>query len=195
VDIGVVRAVIGHRESLVEIDRPRIIIDAGGHIGTSTVVFAAHYPEARVVTLEPDTSNFTLLQQNTAHYPNVLPMQSALWSRDESLQIQNPAAASYSYQVGVNTTNPTTKVPGLSLQTLLDQIAAPSCDLLKLDIEGAEFEVMRDTPPEIWQRIKVVVIELHERIRPGVKALADTTFPASRWTRNEQGEYLILRQK
>jgi hypothetical protein len=66
---------------------PRVIIDAGANIGLASVYFAARFPEARIIAIEPENSNVELLRLNTREYPNVVVVHGALWSRDEQLHV------------------------------------------------------------------------------------------------------------
>jgi hypothetical protein len=58
--------------------RHRLIIDAGGYIGTAAIAFARRYPNATIVTLEPNTANYDIMVKNTAAWPNIVTMNSAL---------------------------------------------------------------------------------------------------------------------
>src|SRR5258706_4718209 len=62
---------------------PQVIIDAGANIGLSAVFFANQYPEALIVALEPDESNFLILQTNVAPYPLIKPIRAALWNQNK----------------------------------------------------------------------------------------------------------------
>ena len=53
------------------------------------------------------------------------------------------------------------EVEGLGLQDVLDDAMFAHCDFLKLDCEGAEFEILHDTPPAVWQRVEKMVVEYH----------------------------------
>jgi FkbM family methyltransferase len=59
---------------------------------------------------------------------------------------------------------PTTVVSSRTLQSLLDERGVNVCDLLKVDIEGAEFEAILGSP-EVFrsQRVKAMLLALHER--------------------------------
>src|SRR5690606_19859897 len=59
--------------------RAPLIVDAGANIGASTIYFHYSFPEARLVALEPERSNFDLLCANTAGLP-VECVQAALSS-------------------------------------------------------------------------------------------------------------------
>ena len=61
---------------------PRVVVDAGANIGLSTVFFANKFPQAKIVAIEPEPSNFAMLRDNVAPYPNVTPVQAALWKED-----------------------------------------------------------------------------------------------------------------
>jgi hypothetical protein len=47
---------------------PRVIVDVGANIGLSSIYFAIHYPNARILALEPEESNFRLLRKNVQYY-------------------------------------------------------------------------------------------------------------------------------
>jgi len=50
---------------------PKVIIDGGSNVGYASVFFANRYPDARIISVEPEASNFRLLVKNTRSYPNV----------------------------------------------------------------------------------------------------------------------------
>jgi FkbM family methyltransferase len=52
-------------------------------------------------------------------------------------------------------------VPGLTLPEIFSRGDIDRCDLLKVDIEGAEFELFANLPKETWGRIRRVVMEVH----------------------------------
>lgn len=58
--------------------QPQIIVDAGANIGLASIYFANNYPEAKIIAIEPEQSNFELLKKNVAPYPNIIPLQAAL---------------------------------------------------------------------------------------------------------------------
>jgi len=59
-------------------------------------------------------------------------------------------------------TNPTVDVELISLSTLMQRIGITEIDLLKLDIEGAEFELIASTPDAILCRISQITVEFHD---------------------------------
>jgi len=45
---------------------PNIIIDAGANIGLAAIYFANRYPNAKIIALEPEQSNFRILKENVS---------------------------------------------------------------------------------------------------------------------------------
>jgi hypothetical protein len=58
-------------------------------------------------------------------------------------------------------------VEAVDVPSLLDGSGAGRIDLLKLDIEGAELEVLRDGADRWIDLVETLVDELHDRFRPG----------------------------
>lgn len=79
---------------------------------------------------------------------------------------RNPTHVSHSILVGATGTGIATKVPVRRLQTIMDELGHARIDVLKMDIEGAEYEVIKDLttstirPPQLF-------VEFHHRF-PGV---------------------------
>src|SRR5262249_38026614 len=63
-----------------------LIVDAGAHIGISTVFFALMFPTALVIAIEPEGSNFDLLSKNTQGL-NIRCIQAALSSEAKRVRV------------------------------------------------------------------------------------------------------------
>ena len=66
---------------------PRAIIDAGANIGMASIFFANKYPEATIIAIEAETSNFNILLKNVRPYPTIIPVHAALWNRDGEISV------------------------------------------------------------------------------------------------------------
>lgn len=148
---------------------PRLILDIGANVGCSAVDLAHRYPEARVVAVEPEPSNLQLLRTNTAPYPNIEVVEGAVWPSAMPLVVDNPDADRWSYRMRPARTGEPGTVRGLTVEELAPAEVAPTIDILKLDIEGAEGELFAHPCPWL-ERVRVLVIELHERYHPGCTA-------------------------
>lgn len=160
---------------------PRIIIDAGAHIGLAAVYFALRFPHATIIALEPNLANFDLLTRNTVAFRNVVPVQAALWDRDGKVDVRDPGVGTWGYRVRVGS-----EVDALSMPSLMKMYQMEKVDLLKLDVEGAEVEILGSSNEWI-DRVDVIWAELHDRFRDGCTWSFDkatASFP-SHWTKGE----------
>src|ERR1022692_1367843 len=146
---------------------PGTIVDAGAHIGMASILFALKYPTARIIAVEPEPSNFAALVRNTAPYKTITPIQAALWREDGEVTL----GASNAHLKGAFriVENGRQQVRAITMDTVMRETGIDSIDLLKVDIEGAEVEVFESCP---WIRnVRVIAIELHDRVRPGCSSV------------------------
>lgn len=122
------------------------IIDGGANIGLATLYWKKEWPEAEIIAFEPDPDIFDVLRWNCeAHNcSDVTLVKKGLWSEVTTLRFHSDGADAG--HVGENASSDRagkeniTSVPVVPLAQFLDQ----PVDLLKLDIEGAETEVLLD---------------------------------------------------
>jgi FkbM family methyltransferase len=139
---------------------PKVIIDGGANIGMFSVHALSHFPKAQLISYEPDTVNFAQLQKNLSL--NGLRAQThllGLWSRDTTLYYH-----ARSSETGFIDEQP----PGIAIPCVLPKIQ-PDC-WLKLDIEGAEYEVL----PALFQQQNYprwISLEIHDYDTKGAPLL------------------------
>ncbi|HEU5171300.1 MAG TPA: FkbM family methyltransferase, partial [Gemmatimonadales bacterium] len=75
---------------------------------------------------------------------------------------------------------------------LLATQSAGHVDILKLDIEGAEREVFSEGSAEWIEKVGLIIVELHDHLRPGCRAALDAAVRSSSFSRRHQGEHLVL---
>jgi len=89
-----------------------------------------------------------------------------------------------------------------SLASLLSEFEAIEVDLLKLDVEGAEYETLLEAPRDILARVKQVSVEFHPfdarhpadlaRIRAVIDRLRELGFAGVRCSFRGFGDYLFV---
>jgi len=165
---------------------PETIVDGGANCGMATLLFATKYPQAKIIAVEPEPSNYSVLLKNTNRYPNVVPIQAALWNRDCRLTI---GKEHYYDKWAFRVSDTGTEVNGITIPSLMRATGIKSIDLLKIDIEGAEAELFEK--PDWLPFVKAMAIEFHESVRPGCKAKVDNICRDSRsWQRGETTFYV-----
>ena len=152
----------------LELDfQPRNIIDGGGNIGLTAAFFASRYPDASIITIEPDQENFRLLKDNTAPYLNIKAMQAGIWHSSGNLVIENMNAGNNAFTVTEVDKNVPGSFPAIGIQDIVDTCHWPRIDILKLDVEGAEKHIFEQGTEAWLPKTKVLIIELHDRMKPG----------------------------
>jgi FkbM family methyltransferase len=165
-------AILVGREYAIDLPfSPKTILDAGANIGMASIYFTHRYPEAKIIAIEAEASNFEVLVRNVVPYPNIIPVHAALWNRDGEISVSNPDPAtgvSGNWAFVTHEGDGGARVRAITMQTLMEEMRISAIDMAKIDIEGAEQEVFEDTR---WLTgTRCLMIELHDRFRPGCTA-------------------------
>jgi FkbM family methyltransferase len=149
---------------------PETVVDLGANIGMASVYYANQYPNARIVAVEAEASNFEILTQNVRHYSNIFPIYAAIWNRNGKVGLTVPRGADGAIDKIVFAVHEGegTPVRAITMRTLMNEACISSIDVLKVDIEGAEKEVF-ETAPEWIHDVRCLAIELHDRFKPGCR--------------------------
>ncbi|HEY7772650.1 MAG TPA: FkbM family methyltransferase, partial [Marinagarivorans sp.] len=105
-------------------------------------------------------------------YPNITPIQAALWHKNEEIELLDPGLGSWGFMTGQKpspdqaSSTARHKVLGMTVDSLMVQFQLERIDILKIDIEGAEKEVFSDTS-EWLPKVDAMIVELHERMKAG----------------------------
>jgi len=136
------------------------ILDGGGNIGLSVLAFRQAHPGARIVTFEPDTAVLPILQENLAGngIKDVKVVHGALTDFDGSATFTGDGRYGGSLYAGEGNGEQTARypVPAVRLRDYLDE----PVDFLKLNIEGAEWDVLADCDDRL-KYVREMVIEYH----------------------------------
>ncbi|MBW4645956.1 MAG: FkbM family methyltransferase [Goleter apudmare HA4340-LM2] len=143
---------------LEDYDQPTII-DLGANIGTFSLFVFSCSPSAIVHSVEASASVYTMLEQNCRKNPSLdsRTYQAAVWSSSGQLQFQTNTQASTQGKVSQNGNE---VVNAITLTQLLNNHVQGRVDLLKMDIEGAEEEVLCASEPLLSQ-VEQIVVQIH----------------------------------
>ncbi len=172
-DVPTYRQVFIDREYAFHAEKtPEVIVDAGANIGLASVYFANKYPDAKIIAIEPEQSNFDLLKENTSPYPNIIPIQAALWNTNGEINLVDPGFGKWGFMTDEKTSSKESpdnlchSVKALTVDKIIADYGLKRVNILKMDIEGAEKEVFSDTSAWI-DSVDSIIVELHERMKPG----------------------------
>jgi FkbM family methyltransferase len=160
-----------------------VVIDVGAHIGAVSILVAKLHPQVRVFAYEPSSSNYAMLVANLAAngVANVVPVQAAVSGTAGTLELVwsplQTAGASATLdangrQALVSQGWSREQVRCVTLDDAFATHGIDRCAFLKLDCEGAEWEIARHA--RALERVDAMALELHlpmSRQREGMPAL------------------------
>jgi len=146
------------------------IVDIGAGIGEFTLFALLGHPQNFVYAFEPYPRSFDLLSGNLAAngianaqiFSEAIGAETGTLALDlssgEPLQIQSLSLDT------VLTQGEVLNVRSLSLEDAFNRLGLERCDLLKLDCEGAEYDILFHTSASILRRIDRIVMEYHDNL-------------------------------
>jgi FkbM family methyltransferase len=142
------------------------VVDIGAGLGDFTVYVAKTRPKSRVIGIEPFGESFELLKRNAArnNVSNIVMLQAAVASAPGELVLAQTGAAVQHTTTGSakqGASDLTHRVQALTLAQIFDAQNVASCDFLKMDCEGGEFDILLNSAPAIFARIRRIAIEYH----------------------------------
>jgi FkbM family methyltransferase len=139
----------------------RFIVDAGANIGTFTLYALLHAPDARVVAIEPAPDTCARLRKLIEDHglTSRCTIHQAALGVVEGATTMDLAPESQFRSTGVGTTE-------VKVITLDSVIQGSETDLLKMDIEGAEYALLTPEPPECMKHVSRIDMEYHPNGKP-----------------------------
>jgi FkbM family methyltransferase len=147
--------------------KPKVILDIGANIGVTSIYLAKLFPDALIYSFEPLKDNFEILEKNIQSYKNISAFNIALGSKNGYFKVyysddsENFGGASlYSNGEG-NDSKSFSECEVKNISDTLDELKIDSVDLIKIDTEGAEFEILSSLKGHFLQNISWITGELH----------------------------------
>lgn len=133
-----------------------VIYDCGANVGTSCAFFKWIYPQSRILAFEPNPKITDYLLRNIKNnsLENIEVIEKAVWTTNNGIELGLEDADGSSIHLEKNKT----KVKSVRLKDFLDK--EETVDMLKIDIEGAEVEVLKDCH-ESLKNVRNLFVEFH----------------------------------
>ena len=141
-----------------------VFIDIGANIGSVSLYvdsfnkFREDANKIKVYSIEPEPHNFFLLKENIKNNPteNITVVNNAIWYEQKNVFITNRGGNSSIVDGGLTES---VEVLAITIQDLVERYGIDEIDVMKIDIEGAEFDLIINTPPEILSKIRYLTLE------------------------------------
>lgn len=154
------------------------ILDVGAHIGVFAVLAARHVPKGVVHALEPGAENFVLLQRNLREngVKNAVAHKLALSRSTGTIRLYHgPGSVGHSLypnpewegvpielrDKGAEPEEPHEDIYAQVFEEFLAEQKINRVDYMKMNIEGAEYDVFDQAPDSVLRSISAMQVELH----------------------------------
>ena len=160
----------GHEGHIVGRFTPKegdIVIDIGAHIGRYTITSSKQVGNTgKVVAIEADPDNFEILKRNIAlnNLTNVLPLNYAVFSSRTRIKLYEQSASAKYNSVMLTRAAKTknyVEVNADTLDSILKQNGINQVNWIKIDVEGAEFEVLKGSTEMLSGENVSLFVEIH----------------------------------
>ena len=139
------------------------VVDVGAHIGVFSVMASSIIGEGKVYAIEPSRKNFDLLieQVRINDDKKIIPFNIALSNKKSKMKLysgKHSARGSLLRDEGGSYE----EVDTMTLKDFFRKEKIHKCELLKMDIEGAEYDVLYSTPRSVFDKIDNLFMEIHK---------------------------------
>lgn len=146
---------------------PRVIIDVGSNIGSSILYFHEQFPTAKIYGFEPHPDTFRILEKNVGAIPSVKIFNYGLGAADAEVVVpfDNADFARFMGKSdGADWSGPLAPVTCQVKHAgrAIDELGLTNIDLIKIDCEGAEYDILTSLPPGLLRECKWIVGEMHD---------------------------------
>jgi FkbM family methyltransferase len=168
-----------HEDNLLKRFVPKhsdVVVDVGAHLGRHTIIASKRVGQkGKIVAIEAHPGNFEMLNRNIKlnRLTNVISLNNAVYSDKMKVKLYMPDEESGHYSTMTERREQTRKkfveVNANTLDNLLQQNGIDEVNWIKIDVEGAEYEVLKGAT-NILSKSKdiALLIEIHN--------LGDTNF-------------------
>ncbi len=137
-EVTVIKKVASHKGA--------IVIDGGANVGGYTKAIYAQNPEAIIYSFEPVATTFKTLSENIAHCKTATALQKGLYSETKQQEIHLFPSSTHSSLYDIkgwkHQSKETTTISLTTGDAFMKEYNLTHIDLLKIDVEGAEYEVL-----------------------------------------------------
>ena len=140
----------------------KVFIDIGANVG-SVSIFVDSFnklfeDKIKVYAVEPEPNNIDLLNYNILNNPTetITVVNNAIWHKEGPVAVSNKGGNS---SIVHEIDGDFSYIEAITIEQLLDRYDIKEVDVMKIDIEGAEFDLIINTPLEILAKIKYLTLE------------------------------------
>lgn len=141
-----------------------IVVDIGAHIGVFAVYAAKNVSKGKVFAYEPNKENYNILLKNKSlnNLNNIFPFNLAISDKKGKLDLFISKLSNATHSIYEADSKKKTKVEAITLKDIFAMNKLKRINYLKIDAEGAEYNILLNTPAKIIKKIDKIVLEYHD---------------------------------
>ena len=141
-----------------------VVVDIGGHIGGFAIRAAKLATHGHVYAYEASGRNYTLLEKNRQlnNVVNLHIHNKAVSDKTGEMKFFMPSNNGALGSLMQETDSPMEIVQATTLSHIVEENNIEQIDYLKLDVEGAEYDILLNCPTDTLGKVKRIVMEYHE---------------------------------
>ena len=172
---------------------PKTIIDLGANVGLAAIFFANKYPESKIISVEPEGSNYKMLVKNCRNYKNITTLNKAISNEDNvTVQVEDNGYGKWGFMTKKIDSSNENGIKTISIDSLIKQNTISIIDILKIDIEGAEKELFESNYESWVPKTRCIIIELHDRMKSGCSKSFFKCISKYNFSFSMRGENIIM---
>ncbi len=137
----------------------RTILDVGANLGLFTMAAIHRFPNALIHSYEPNAAIEKYLRANLGNFGRQ-PKMSAVGGKSGMVNLETTGTSLFS----VTQLDESGTTPQVSFDEAIESLGG-AVDLVKLDCEGAEWEIFKRK--DAWKNVQFLVMEYHLWAKPG----------------------------
>jgi len=167
----IIETYLGHNyeQNSFDIQHDWLIIDIGAGLGEFSITAAKKCLNGVVYAYEPFRESFELMEENILlnSVMNIVVYPYAVGGKVGPMQLKTGSGVPVLYSTAMNDDHVgrhDTIVQATTLDEVFGSFHIENCDLIKIDCEGAEYDILFETNPVTLQKIKRICLEYHNGI-------------------------------
>lgn len=151
----------------------RVVFDLGANCGLTSLYYSAKFPDARIVSVEPEKGNCKLLRHNTRRFSNIFVEEVAIANKTGEFELFDPGNGDWGFSmVKSSKKDAMYKVRCETIPNLMKKYDVSIIDILKIDIEGAERDILINPYNTFLSSTRNLIIELHSDVDGSVSSFS-----------------------
>jgi FkbM family methyltransferase len=155
-------AIVDRYRDILNSGQTPVIIDAGAYIGLAAIWYSRLYPDAVIISIEPDPANFKMLEANTAALQNVRGFYAAVGAKPGFVEVSREAGSSWA---STTTRSETGFVQIVTISDVVRSVPGGVAFIAKIDIEGFEDDLFSENLSWL-DDVCMVIVEPHDCLHP-----------------------------